>query len=205
VLAVFDKPDPLDGPFFEESIYVTPSRAPETVVNAIVETTQKAVRALGLTHGPIHAEMRHNQSGVWMLEVAARPIGGMCSQCLRFDGGITLEQLIIRHALGENVREWRREACASGVMMIPIPENGVYTGVSGAEEASAVPGIDAVIITAKEGQRLLKLPEGASYLGFLFARGSRPRQVEAALREAHGKLRFEIAKELDQFLVLGGT
>jgi biotin carboxylase len=196
VLAVFDKPDPLDGPYFEESIYVTPSRASQAVLDAIIETTQKAVRALGLTHGPVHAEMRHNESGVWMLEVAARPIGGMCSQCLRFDRGISLEELIIRHALGENVGEVRREACAAGVMMIPIPKNGIYAGVRGIEDASAVPGIDGVMITAKQGQRLLKLPEGASYLGFLFARGNLPEEVESSLRESHGKLRFEVSKEL---------
>jgi biotin carboxylase len=205
VLAIFDKPDPLDGPFFEESIYVTPSRAPEATLDMIVETTQRASRALSLTHGPIHAEMRHNASGVWMLEVAARPIGGMCSQCLRFDGGMSLEQLILDHALGENVDEVRRESSASGVMMIPIPGNGIYAGVSGIEDASAVPGIEAVTITAKPGQRILKLPEGSSYLGFLFARGTVPDEVVSTLREAHAKLRFEIAKELDQFLLFGGT
>jgi hypothetical protein len=120
----------------------------------------------------------------------------MCSQCVRFDRGISLEELIIRHALGENVGEVRREACAAGVMMIPIPKNGIYAGVRGIEDASAVPGIDGVMITAKQGQRLLKLPEGASYLGFLFARGNLPEEVESSLRESHGKLRFEVSKEL---------
>jgi biotin carboxylase len=205
VLAVFDKPDPLDGPFFEESIYVTPSRSPQAVLDLIVETTRKAIRALGLTHGPVHAEMRHNESGVWMLEVAARPIGGLCSQSLRFDGGVSLERLILLHALGEDVRGINREPSASGVMMIPIPESGIYLGVSGIEDASVVPGVESVTITAKHGQRLQKLPEGASYLGFIFARGDRPQDVESALREAHGKLRFEIARELDQFLLRGGT
>jgi biotin carboxylase len=205
VLALFDKPDPLDGPFFEESIYVTPSRASQAILDDIVETTRKAVRALGLTHGPVHAEMRHKEKGTWMLEVAARPIGGLCSQCLRLDRGVSLEQLILKHALGENVRGFQRETGASGVMMIPIPENGIYLGVSGTEHASAVTGVDSVIITAKHGQRLRQLPEGASYLGFIFARGDEPQEVESALREAHGKLRFEIARELDQFLLRGGT
>jgi biotin carboxylase len=197
VLALFDKPDPLDGPFFEETIYVTPSRQSERVRLRIVDTTQKSIHALGLTHGPIHAEMRVNEAGVWMLEVAARPIGGLCSRSLRFDGGESLEHLVIRHALGEDVRRIEREPTASGVMMTPIPENGIYMGVSGAEAAESTPGIEAVIITAKYGQRLLKLPEGASYLGFIFARGVQPGDVESALREAHSRLSFEIAKELE--------
>jgi biotin carboxylase len=197
VLDVFDKPDPLDGPYFEETLYVTPSRAASEVVAAIEETTRRAVRALGLTHGPVHAEMRHNERGVWMLEVAARPIGGLCSRSLHFEGGLTLEHLLIRHALGGDVRRVRREPGASGVMMIPIPENGVYRNVTGLDEAGGVSGINSVIITAKEGQRLLKLPEGASYLGFLFARADTPAEVETALRVAHSKLTFDIAKELD--------
>jgi hypothetical protein len=197
IFTVFDKPDPLDGPFFEETIYVTPSRAGSRVITAIEDATKVAVRALGLTHGPVHAEMRYSDRGVWMMEVAARPIGGLCSQSLRFDGGATLEHILIRHALGEDVRGIPLESRASGVMMIPIPESGIYTGVSGIEEASAVGGIEAVTITAKQGQRLLKLPEGASYLGFLFARSDSPEQVERALRTAHERLTFDIAKELD--------
>jgi biotin carboxylase len=205
VLAIFDKPDPLNGPYFEESIYVTPSRSPQAVLDLIVDTTHRAIRALGLTHGPVHAEMRHNETGVWMLEVAARPIGGLCSQSLRFEGTVSLERLILLHALGEDIRGINREPSASGVIMIPIPENGIYLGVGGIEDASVVPGVESVTITAKYGQRLQKLPEGASYLGFIFARGNQPQKVESALREAHGKLRFEIARELDQFLLRGGT
>jgi biotin carboxylase len=197
VLAIFDKPDPLDGPFFEETLYITPSSAPSAVLEAIESTTRLAIQASGLMHGPVHAEMRHNDQGVWMLEVAARPIGGLCSQSLRFDDGITLEQLLLRHALGEDIRKVCRERCASGVMMVPIPENGIYVGVVNTDQAATVKGIEGVFITAKPGQRLLRLPEGASYLGFLFARGERPGDVETALREAHSQLRFEIAKELD--------
>lgn len=193
VLAVFDKPDPLEGPFFEETIYVTPTRAD---IREIVRATGQAVRALGLSHGPIHAEMRVNPRGVWMLEVAARPIGGLCARALRFEGGFGLEELIIRHAVGEDVSGIRLEEGASGVMMIPIPNAGVYAGVRGTERALAVPGIEDVIITAKEGQKLEPLPEGASYLGFIFARASAPAEVEEALRRAHGELRFEIAAAL---------
>lgn len=193
VLAVFDKPEPLEGPFFEETIYVTPARADTT---GIVHATGQAARALGLSHGPIHAEMRVNPRGVWMLEVAARPIGGLCARALRFDGGLGLEELTIRHALGEDVAGVRLAKGASGVMMIPIPKAGVYAGVRGTERARAVPGIEDVIVTAKEGQKLEPLPEGASYLGFIFARASAPEEVEEALRCAHGKLRFETAATL---------
>jgi biotin carboxylase len=196
VHAIFDKPDDLNGPFFEETIYTTPSRQPEHVQRAIVAAAERAVSALGLTHGPIHAEMRVNEAGVWMLEVAARPIGGLCAQALRFCGGISLEELILFHALGEDVSNLRLESGASGVIMIPIPNNGVYAGVDGVEEASGVPAIADVVITAKEGQTLVKLPEGASYLGFIFAKADTPGEVEHALRWAHSALRFDIRAEL---------
>jgi hypothetical protein len=156
-----------------------------------------AVRAVGLTHGPVHAEMRVNEDGVWILEVAARSIGGLCSQCLRFEECMSLEELIIRHALGDDIREIRREESATGVMMIPIPQNGIYLGVRGLEYASAVAGIDSVIITATYGQQLKKLPEGASYLGFILARSACAEDVESALRNAHARLDFDLAAELE--------
>jgi biotin carboxylase len=190
VLAIFDKPDPLDGPFFEETIYTTPSRESADVQHAIIGTTEAAIRALGLTHGPIHAEMRVNARGVWMLEVAARPIGGLCARTLP-----GLEDLILRHAAGEDPGSIRGTA-ASGVMMIPIPREGIYETTGGLDDAHAQPGIEDVIITAKQGQKLIPLPEGASYLGFIFARGETPAAVEDALRNAHRRLRFEIATAL---------
>lgn len=196
VLAIFDKPESLDGPYFEESIYVTPSRAGEEVDRALVAATEKALQALGLSHGPVHAELRFNSAGPWVLEVAARPIGGLCARALRFDGGMPLEELILRHAVGEDVSRARLCDAASGVMMIPIPRGGVYQGVEGLDRTAAVPDVEEVIITAKEGQKILPLPEGASYLGFIFARGATPARVERALREAHGSLRFDIATAL---------
>ena len=196
VHAIFDKPDPLEGPFFEETVYVTPSRECEATQRLLIAAAERATRALGLTHGPVHAEMRLNDEGVWMLEVAARPIGGLCAKALRFAGGVSLEELILMHALGADVSGLRLEPEATGVMMIPIPKNGTYQGVTGVEGAAAVPGVTEVAITAKEGQTLLRLPEGNSYLGFLFARGESPAFVEAALREAHERLRFEIMTDL---------
>jgi hypothetical protein len=196
VHAIFDKPDELQGPFFEETIYVTPSREPLDVQRSILAATERAIAELGLTHGPIHAEMRVNEQGVWMLEIAARPIGGLCAQALRFTGGVALEELMLFHALGEDVSGLRLEPGATGVMMIPIPANGIYAGVSGTENAGRIAGITGVEITAKEGQALLRLPEGASYLGFIFARADTPDAVELALRAAHAALRFDIAAEL---------
>jgi len=198
-LAIFDKPDPLEGPFFEETIYVTPSREPAEVQQELLDTTARAVRALGLAHGSVHAELRHNDEGAWMLEVHARPIGGLCARALRFDGGTPLEELILRHAMGEDVAQARLAPGASGVMMVPIPKGGIYERVEGVESAAAVAGIDDVIVTATEGQRLVPLPEGASYLGFLFARAESPEAVELALRQAHGELRFYIATVLETF------
>jgi len=201
-IAIFDKPDPLEGPFFEETIYVTPSREAQGVQRALIETVAQAAGALGLRHGPVHAELRYNQEGAWMLETAARPIGGLCAKTLRFDGGVPYEELILSHAVGELAGE---SACptldgpASGVMMIPIPKAGIYESVDGEDEASAVAGIEEVIVTAQPGQELIPLPEGASYLGFIFARGDSPAEVEAALRHSHARLRFRIATTLATF------
>ena len=193
VLAVFDKPDPLEGPYFEETIYVTPSRLN---VDAIVEAVERAVAAVGLWHGPLHAELRLNPQGVWMLEMAARPIGGLCARALHFGDGMPLEELILRHALGEPVENLPREDAASGVMMIPIPKAGVLESVENVKQAEATPGVEQVEITVKLGQELVPLPEGASYLGFIFARGETREFVEQALRQAHQALRFVISVSL---------
>jgi formate-dependent phosphoribosylglycinamide formyltransferase (GAR transformylase) len=201
VLAIFDKPDPLEGPFFEETIYVTPSREPDAVQHAMIETTRKAARALGLWHGPIHAEMRVNADGVYMLEIAARPIGGLCARALRFEGGLTLEELVILHAIGDMPKSIglsvAQARAAAGVMMIPVPRAGIYESVSGLPEARDIDGIEDIVITAKTGQKLVPLPEGASYVGFIFAGGASPATVENSLRLAHARLRFEILASLD--------
>jgi biotin carboxylase len=195
-VALFDKPDPLDGPFFEETLYVTPSRRTGAEQASIVEAIGAAARALGLWHGPIHAEVRVNARGVFVLEVAARPIGGLCARAVRVDGpgglAMPLEELLLRHALGEPMAGYRREAQASGVMMVPIPREGILRRVEGEAEARAVPHVEDVRITAKADQRLVPLPEGASYLGFIFARAASPERVEQALRAAHAELRFVI-------------
>lgn len=192
MLAIFDKPDPMDGPFFEETIYVTPSRLSADVQQQIIETTAAAIRAMGLTKGPVHAELRVNEHGPWVIEVAARAIGGLCSRALRFDDGMPLEELIIRHALGEDTGLISRESAAGGVMMIPIPRAGILREVLGMDQARAVPDIEDVIITAHITQHIQPPPEGASYLGFIFSRAATPDRVESALREAHAKLEFLI-------------
>src|SRR5579875_432744 len=201
LLAIFDKPDPLEGPYFEETIYVTPSRLKADVQEEVVQTLKQAIAALGLFHGPFHAELRVNAKGVWPLEIAARSIGGLCSRALRFSSpslgeGISLEKLIIALALGENVQDVQREERASAVMMIPIEKEGIYQGVESVEEARQTPCVEEIIITAKPSQRLVALPEGASYLGFIFARGSAPEEVEQALRSAHQKLKFQVTPAL---------
>ena len=200
VLALFDKPDALVGPFFEETIYVTPSRASRDIQQAIVDATKRAVRAIGLWHGPVHAECRVNDRGVFVLEAAARPIGGLCARVLRFltpDGvTCTLEELLVRFAVGEDVVGWPREVRAAGVMMIPVPAPGIFRGVNGLADALAVEGIEEIRITAKPDQRLLPLPEGTSYPGFIFARADEPAEVEASLRAAHGRLHLKIDRAL---------
>ncbi len=196
-LAIFDKPDPLEGPYFEETIYITPSRESAQIQQSIIDTTRQAVAALGLTHGPIHAEMRVNETGVHMLEVAARPIGGLCARALRFANGLSLEDVIVLHAINRMPADLTPATPASGVMMIPIPRAGIYDTVHGVETARATPHIDDVIITAKQGQKLIPLPEGASYLGFIFASGHDPTTIDEALRKAHRALKFGVHTALN--------
>ena len=197
VLAIFDKPDPLDGPFFEETIYVTPSRLPESTQLAIANVAAAGAAALGLREGPVHAELRISTCGApVVLEIAARSIGGLCSRTLRFGAGLSLEDLILAHALGHPVAS-PRESAASGVIMLPIPRRGVLREVRGADAAAKVPGIVDVQITAPLGQEVVPLPEGASYLGFIFARGETPAEVEAALRRAHARLLVDITPVLE--------
>jgi hypothetical protein len=201
VLAILDKPDPLEGPYFEESIYVTPSRLPDAEQRAIEQSARDAARALGLSHGPLHAEFRINDDGVWPLEVAPRPIGGLCARALRFLCGsekepIGLEELLLRHALEFSGTDSPREPLASGVMMIPVPKSGVLEAVAGEDAARSVPGITDLVITARLHDYIAAWPEGSSYLGFLFARGNHPEEVEQAIRRAHEKLAFTITPRL---------
>jgi biotin carboxylase len=193
VLALFDKPDPLEGPFFEETIYVTPSRLPAAIQEKVAAGTTQAVKAVGLNAGPVHAELRLNERGEWIIEIAPRSIGGLCSRALRFGEGVSLEEVILRHALGHEVESLKREKRAAGVMMIPIPHAGILREVRGKEEAEEVPGIEEIRLTMPVGQELIPLPEGARYLGFILARGETPDDVEASLREAHRRLKFIIA------------
>lgn len=193
VLALFDKPDPLDGPFFEETIYVTPSRLEAATQRRIAETSAAAAAALGLTEGPIHAELRIRGEDVFVIELAARSIGGLCSRTLRFGTGMSLEEVILRHALGLPA-DAARESAAAGVMMLPIPQAGTFERMDGLEEARAVPGIVEATITMRPGQELVPLPEGSRYLGFLFSRAASPADAEQALREAHARLRIVLAE-----------
>jgi biotin carboxylase len=195
-LALFDKPDPLDGPFFEETIYVTPSRLPEPTQRAVEHVTAQAARALGLTDGAVHCELRLTPAAAGLrpvvLEIAARSIGGLCGRTLRFGTGMSLEELILRRALGRPVPSFERERVAAAVMMIPIPRGGVLEEVRGLDEARGVPHIEDVTISIPKGGEVVPLPEGSRYLGFIFSRAATPAEAEAALREAHRHLRFEI-------------
>jgi biotin carboxylase len=192
-LAVFDKPDPLEGPYFEETIYVTPSRLPEAAQAAVEGLVASASAAVGLREGPVHAEVRLDGGRMWTIELAARSIGGLCGRTLRFGLGVRLEEVILRHALGLPLEgRLRREEAAAGVMMLPTPHAGTLREVTGQDEARAVPGISDIRITIPAGGRLVPLPEGDRYLGFMFARGATADEVETALREAHARLHVAI-------------
>lgn len=194
--AIFDKPDPLDGPFFEETIYVTPTRLGGLSQVRLVGAVSDACEALGLWHGPIHAECRIGPDGIFVLELAARPIGGLCSRAVRLEGGMTLEEVLVRHAVGEDISPCTQDSAASAVMMIPIPRRGLFKRVAGEEHAREVTGVYDVRITAKPDQLLEPLPEAGSYLGFIFARGETPSDAELAVREAHRRLAFTIDAEI---------
>ncbi|MFQ5915962.1 MAG: ATP-grasp domain-containing protein [Nitrospinota bacterium] len=192
VLALFDKPDPLDGPFFEETIYVTPSRLPREAQRRVLECAAQTAEAIGLREGAVHAEFRVNEKGVWPIEIAARSIGGLCSRTLRFGTGLSLEELILRQALGMEFESLERDRLAAGVMMIPIARAGTLREVLGQQEARSVAGVEDVVILIPLGQPVVPLPEGTKYLGFIFARSETPDEVEAALREAHRRLDIRI-------------
>jgi len=201
VFAIFDKPDPLEGPYFEETIYVTPSRHSSRTQEEIERCMRNAVTALGLSQGPVHAEFRLNENGVWPLEIAPRPIGGLCAHALRFGpdatgGFVGLEELLMRHAVESHATELQREKQASGVMMIPVSRSGIYEGVAGVDAARNVPRIVDLVVTAREHDAIAAWPEGSSYLGFLFARSERPEEAEKALRAAHAHLQFQITPTL---------
>ena len=195
VLALFDKPDPLDGPYFEETLYITPSRLSQEKQDEIRQTVQHVCELAGLNSGPIHAEMRLNEQGVWLLEIAARSIGGLCGRMLRHALGMSLEELILRHALNLPLPQAQLDD-AAGVMMIPIPRRGIFLGVRHLEDALRVADISDIQITADPGQTIAPPPEGASYLGFIFARAISPHAVESALRQAHQRLFFDIQSEI---------
>jgi biotin carboxylase len=196
-LALFDKPDPLDGPFFEETLYVTPSRLPAATQAVVADVAARAARALGLTDGAVHCELRLRAGTAGalepvVLEIAARSIGGLCGRTLRFGTGLSLEELILRQALGRPVDSLERERAAAAVMMIPIPRGGVLEEVRGLDAARAVPLVEDVTISLHKGQEVVPLPEGSRYLGFIFSRAAGPAEAEAALREAHRHLHFVI-------------
>jgi biotin carboxylase len=195
VLSLFDKPDPLNGPFFEETIYVTPSQLSPIIQEKIAVCAEQACRAIGLKEGPVHAEIRLNGDVPYVIEVAARSIGGICSRTLRFGLGVSLEEIILRHALKMPIDAMKREDFASGVMMIPIPASGTLSNVEGVSEASKVAYIEGVTIMIRRKQKVIPLPEGRRYLGFIFARGNSPDDVVSALRKAHRALRFTIVAE----------
>ncbi len=191
-VALFDKPAPLEGPYFEETYYVTPSRLANEVQRLVFRRVAEACAAIGLGEGPVHAELRLHAGDAWILEVASRTIGGECARLLRFGTGKSLEELVLEHALGEEL-ELQPEAGGAGVLMIPIPGAGVLRRVEGLLAARRVPYIESVEINVQTGYELVPLPEGNSYLGFIFARAPTARQAEAALREAHARLKFVTA------------
>ena len=197
VLAIFDKPDPLDGPFFEETIYVTPSRLSRSVQALAAARVREGCAAYGLTEGPVHAELRIHDGEAWIIEIAGRTIGGDCARLFTFGSGAGLEHLVLQRALGRTPGAPIPGAGrAAGVLMIPTPGAGTLRRVEGVMAASRIPGIREVSIAVREGYELTPLPEGGSYLGFVFALGEDPAGVEASLRRAQDTIRVIVAPSL---------
>ena len=196
VTAVFDKPATPDGPTFEETLLVSHSRLPGGTLAAAVRTAADAARSLGLSTGPIHAELRagneHSDRGPAMLELAARSIGGLCSRALRFPGGASLEEIVLANALGRPIPAATGSLRPCGVLMLPVPRAGILRAVEGRAAALAVPGITGLTITIPPGQRVRPLPDGDRYLGFVFAEGGTGPEVEHALTAASQRLRVLI-------------
>ncbi len=195
-IALFDKPDPLDGPFFTETIYVTPSGLPEEQQRAVFDAVAEAAAAIGLTEGPVHAELRLSADGPVVLELAARSIGGLCSRTLRYGAGVSLEELVIAHALGRSGDIEGYGGQASGVMMLPVPSEGVLMSIDGLDRAMQAERIRDIAITARVGDTVAPLPEGNTYMGFVFATAETAAAVIDALRVAAEALRFRIAPRL---------
>ena len=193
VLAVFGKPDPLDGPYFPESIYLTLSRSSQSELDDVESILAEGVTALGLTKGPVHAEFRINSSGIYLLEIAARSIGGQCGSCLSFDNGKKLEQVIVEYYLGENAPPYLLDERSFGIMMLQVEKNGVLRSIQGLERAQSQANIDSINITLPIGQVVEALPEARSYLGFIFASSSNIRETEDALRRARAALEIVIS------------
>lgn len=191
-LALFDKPDPLVGPFFEETIYVTPSRLDNAIQSRVKQRVAEACTAYGLTTGPVHAELRIDERDAWILEVASRTIGGDCARTLDSEGDMHLETLTIALAINQPVKS-RPLRGARGVMMLPIRQGGIVRRVEGINAAARVAHIEKVDIVVREGHELVPLPEGNQYPGYLFARADRPEQVVDALRAAHARLNIVVA------------
>ena len=192
-LTIFDKPEPLDGPFFEETLYVTPSRLPKSLQEKILEETKNASNAIQLTNGPVHAELRIDRNGdPWVIDIASRTIGGKCSRAIKFSDGITLESIILSHVLGKKLPNIVPISSSSGVMMIPIPKSGVLKEVLGKEDALAIEGIEEIEITIPLGDKIVQLPEGDRYLGFIFASSKKSDETIEILKEAHKNLKFKI-------------
>jgi len=199
-IAMFDKPDPLNGPYFEETYYVTPSRLTRSQQHKITLTIESACAAYGLTTGPVHAELRINGDELYIIEIAARTIGGECAKLVEFASNRSLESIVIEYAMGINADTISLET-AAGVMMMPTPRSGVLRRVEGVLNAQSVKNIKSVNLAIREGHELIALPEGASYLGFIFATAETPEAVESALRSAHDKLNIVV----DPLWKIGGN
>jgi len=189
LLTLFDKPEPLTGPYFEETYYLTPSRLPAAGQRQLVAEVARCCRAYGLEQGPVHAEARIARSGPVLLELAARTIGGQCGRLIEFSLQQKLEELVIRGMCGLPF-EIQARGDAAGVLMIPITASGILQRVEGLTAAMQTEYVRDVEIHISPGYELVPLPEGASYLGFIFAQAPDFDLTYAALKSAHEKLNF---------------
>lgn len=188
-ITIFDKPDQLTGPYFAETIYVTPSSLDNDLQLAIKMEIEKSCKAYGLVTGSIHAECRIDKNNkVWILEIASRTIGGDCARILD-NNNYSLEEMAILLSIGKNITI-KKSKKARAVMMIPIKQKGLLKRVEGLSLANKVKHIDSIDIIINQGHELIPLPEGNQYLGYIFSSADTSEKATEAIRMAYDILTF---------------
>ncbi len=183
-IVIFDKPVEYKHPYFEESIYITPSELSSEAEKRVVSIVDKACKKIGLEDGPVHVEFKINENQIFIIEINPRMIGGLCSRCLSFGlFKVSLEEIILHAFMNNELKNIELLNNYVGVLMIPTPKSGKFISIN-KEELENIPNISNVEITVPEGSDLLEPPYGDKYLGFAFSQGIDKKTVNESLLTA---------------------